>query len=167
MTTAPSTADVRHACTVLSSPALIRLITEIDDNGPIPPRGLARTLADLPVHRLRQATDLARALGLVRPGSGLGLTAPGLELADIYDASARWARRHAYPAAVCDFTGRIQHTLAALAEAPVVAADGSPRAATDGPLPSADAVADLAGPRDLLLQWLHTNPQVAQTAPAA
>ncbi|MEU3299754.1 hypothetical protein ABZ729_08015 [Streptomyces sp. NPDC006678] len=169
MTTSRSTADVRHASAVLSSPALIRLIIEIDDNGPIPPRGLARTLADLSVHHLRQATDLARALGLirVRPGSGLGLTASGLELADVYDESARWARRHAYPAAICDFTSRIQHTLALLAETPVAAADCGPRAATADPGPSADAVADLARPRDLLLQWLHANPQAAQPAPAA
>ncbi|MGW7005897.1 hypothetical protein ACWGCW_24600 [Streptomyces sp. NPDC054933] len=155
MSTSLSTADVRGFCTELSSPGLIRLITEIDDNGPIPPRGLARTLADLTPHHLRQATDLARALGLVRvrPGAGLGLTDSGAELADVYDAIARWARRHAYPTPVADFTGRIQHTLALLAETP--AADH---------LPSAQAAADLAGPRDLLNQWLHANAQAAQLA---
>ncbi|MCC2276200.1 hypothetical protein LKL35_12350 [Streptomyces sp. ET3-23] len=155
MSTILSTADARRVCTALSSPGLIRLITEIDDNGPIPPRGLARTLADLTEHHLRQATDVARALGLVRirPGAGLALTTSGAELADVYDAIARWTRRHAYPASVADFTGRIQHTLALLADTPAA-----------GHLPSAQALAGLAGPRDLLSQWLHAHAQAAQLA---
>ncbi|MGW2650841.1 hypothetical protein ACWC2T_39655 [Streptomyces sp. NPDC001393] len=155
MSTSFSTADVRRFCAQLSSPGLVRLITEIDDNGPIPPRGLARTLADLTEHHLRQATDVARALGLVRirPGAGLALTTSGAELADVYDAIAHWARRHAYPAPVADFTGRIQHTLALLADTP--AADH---------LLSDQALADLAGPRDLLGQWLHDHAQAARLA---
>ncbi|MEV5506592.1 hypothetical protein [Streptomyces orinoci] len=155
MNTSLSTAEVRQVCNRLSSPGLIRLITEIDDNGPIPPRGLARTLADLTEHHLRQATDVARALGLVRirPGAGLGLTTSGAELADVYDAIARWARRHAYPAPVADFTGRIQHTLAFLAGTP--AADR---------LPSVQALADLAGTREVLNQWLQAHWQAARLA---
>ncbi|MCM2579705.1 hypothetical protein [Streptomyces meridianus] len=170
MNPSPSTAGIRHACTVLSSPALIRLITEIDDNGPIPSRGLARTLADLPSHHLRQSIDLARDLDLVhlRPGTGLGLTRSGAELSDVYDAMARWARRHSYPAPVSDFNRRIQHTLALLTEAPTFAFEGSPRAPTAGALlPSAEAAADLARLRDLLIQWLDANPQAANSAPAA
>ncbi|MCC2275538.1 hypothetical protein LKL35_08895 [Streptomyces sp. ET3-23] len=155
MNTSLSPAEVRQLCIQLSSPGLIRLITEIDDNGPIPPRGLTRTLADLTEHHLRQATDAAGALGLVRarPGAGLDLTASGAELADVYDAIARWARRHAYPAPVANFPGRIQHTLALLADIPSV-----------GHLPSAQALADLAGPRVLLGQWLHAHAQAAQPA---
>ena len=176
MSTSVYPAGARHVYTVLSSPALIRLITEIDDNGPIPPRGLARTLADLTPHHLRQATDLARALGLVRvrPGVGLGLTASGAELADIYDAIARWARRHAYPAPVADFTGRIQYTLALLADTAVPAAAGGLHHSAADCLPSAQAAADLARPRVLLSQWLHANlhanlqaAQLAEPEPAA
>ncbi|MGW0137523.1 hypothetical protein [Streptomyces calvus] len=163
--TIPTTADVQRACTLLSSSALIRLITEIDDNGPIPSRALTRTLADLPAYHLRQTTDLARALGLVRvrPGVGLGLTTSGSHLADVYDVIARWARRHAHPAPVCDFPSRIQHTLALLAEAPAhTAACGSGLPAADA-APRAEVVANLAQPRDLLVQWLRSNPQVIQS----
>ncbi|MER6304959.1 hypothetical protein [Streptomyces sp. NPDC001657] len=158
MNISPSTATVRDACSVLSSPALIRLITEIDDNGPIPSRRLADTLADLSAHRLRQATDLARGLDLVhvRPGGRLGLTPSGLELADVYDVAARWARRHAYPDPVSDFTSRIQSTLALLAAAPILTADSRL---------SADALADLTRSHDLLDQWLVANQAVQLDAP--
>ncbi|KUN02128.1 hypothetical protein AQI95_29085 [Streptomyces yokosukanensis] len=159
-------ADFQHACTVLSSPALIRLITEIDDNGPIPVRQTARILADLPVDDLRQATDMARAGDLVsvRPGAGLSLTTAGEELADVYDTLARWARRHAYPAPVSDFTGRIRHTLALLATAPVATGERGVTTRTDVLLPSAEAARDLARPHDLLQQWLEANPQLAGSA---
>ncbi|MDJ0464668.1 regulator [Streptomyces sp. H27-C3] len=153
-------AELRNAFTLLSSTALIRLISEIDDNGPIPPRRLAGTLHDLSAHRLRRATDAARAHALVRvgPGVGLELTTSGAELADIYDAMARWARRHAYPTPICDFTTRLQHTLALLA--PMLGADpaeGSQRRAGESP-PEPDA--DLGLARALLAQWLNVNPQV-------
>ncbi|MEU2263885.1 hypothetical protein ABZ557_27255 [Streptomyces sp. NPDC019645] len=169
MTTAIHTADVQHACTVLSSPALIRLITEIDDNGAIPRRGLARMLPGLTPHHIGHAMDVARSLRLVsaRPGAGVDLTPSGLELADLYDATARWARRHAYPAPVADFTTRIQHTLALLAQTPELGGeDGHHRRVPDGS-PSAQAAMGLAGPRDLLIQWLHANPQAAQRTESA
>ncbi|MFE0187979.1 hypothetical protein [Streptomyces sp. NPDC058989] len=169
MNTSSYTADVRHVCTVLSSQPLIRLITEIDDNGPVPPRGLAGTLSDLTPHHIRQAADLARDLGLVhvRPGVGLALTTSGSELADVYDATARWSRRHAYPAPVADFTSRIQHTFALLAQTHASAADDGPHYPETDRLPSAQAVADLARLCDLLSQWLHANWQAAQPASAA
>ncbi|MFF8447718.1 hypothetical protein ACF06Q_08455 [Streptomyces leeuwenhoekii] len=163
--TTPTTADVQHACTVLSSPALIRLITEIDDAGPIPPRALTRTLADVPAHHLRQATGQARALALVhvQPGTGLALTASGSHVADLYDATARWARRHARPARVSDFTSRIQHTLALLAQTSSTRnTQSGPRPADPGPQP--EVVADLDRPRDLLVQWLRSCPQITQLA---
>ncbi|MCZ0990363.1 hypothetical protein [Streptomyces diastatochromogenes] len=158
-----SPSEVQHACSLLSAPALMRLITEIDDNGPIPSRGLGRTLADLPAQHLRHTAEQARALGLVRhrPGVGLTLTTSGSHLADLYDAMARWARRHAYPAPVCDFTSRIQHTLALLADPPVPVSQADAQAHAAGSPTSAEATEDaLAGPRDLLHEWLHTNPQV-------
>ncbi|MFJ6574024.1 hypothetical protein ACIQNU_42175 [Streptomyces sp. NPDC091292] len=152
-----SAANVQDACTVLSSRALIRLITEIDDNGPIPTSGVARTLADLALASLRETVVLAHDLGLVRvrPGAGLDLTTSGSEVADIYDANARWARHHAYPAPVCDFATRVQQTLALLAQVPTAE---SPSGAT--------SLKDLARPRDLLEQWLNANPQAAQLAAA-
>lgn len=161
-----STADVQHVCTVLSSPALIRLITEIDDNGPIPTRALARTLADLPMHHLRQTTDLARALGLlrIRPSAGLSLTTSGSHLADVYDAIARWARHHGYPAPVSDFTSRIQDTLAVLTTPPVLTPEDGSQAFADVSPARAEAAADLAGLRNLLQEWLHANPQLVRSA---
>ncbi|MDH2388594.1 regulator [Streptomyces sp. HNM0663] len=155
-------AELRNALALLSSPGLIRLITEIDDNGPIPPRRLASTLADLSAHHLRRTSHVARVHGLVRvaPGVGLALTEAGSELADFYDATARWARRHAYPTRVCDFTSRLQHSLSLLAPALLAdRTDGSRRRAGVD-LPSAEAAMDLAHPRALLVQWLNANRQV-------
>ncbi|MCZ4102377.1 regulator [Streptomyces sp. H39-C1] len=144
--------ELRKVLDVLSSSAVIRLITEIDDNGPIPPRRLAGTLPDLSPHQLRQATETARAHGLVQvlPGLGMDLTTSGSALADVYDTAARWARRHSYPTPVCDFTSRLQHTLALLT--PLLAVEG---------LPHGDAIVELALLRAALVQWLTTNPGVA------
>lgn len=164
MTTLFTSAEVHRAVELLTSRPLIRLITEIDDNGAIPPRRLAGTLPDLSSHQLRLASGAARTRGLVRtaPGSGLELTHAGAELADLYDAAARWSRQHAYPAPVCEFSSRIRHVLDLLAPslAPERADDSSPRS-TAG-LPSDEAEADLARPRALLIQWLVGNPQVTR-----
>lgn len=157
-----STIDTQRAHAVLSSPALIRLITEIDDNGPIPPRALTRTLTDLPADHLRHSADQARALGLVhvQPGAGLSLTTAGEELADAYDALARWARRHEHPAPVYDFTGRIQHTLALLAQPPVHPSHSGPRQRADVVPADSEADTEFARLCRLFEEWLHTNPQV-------
>nr|WP_145492083.1 MULTISPECIES: regulator [Streptomyces] len=145
--------EVQRAVGVLASRPLVRLITEIDDNGAIPPRRLAGTLPDLSAHQLRSASEMARAHGLVRiaPGAGLELTAAGVELADLCDAMARWARRHALPAPVCEFSGRIQYVLDLVAPSLTTErADG--------------AEAALARLRTLLIQWLADNPQVARVS---
>ncbi|MFF3849598.1 regulator [Streptomyces sp. NPDC002328] len=166
MTTPYTPAEVSNAVELLASRSLIRLITEIDDNGAIPPRRLAGTLPDLSSHQLRRATETARAHGLVwtAPGAGLELTESGSELADLYDAAARWARRHAYPAPVCEFSSRIRHVLDLLA--PSLAAeraDGLPRPSV-ARLPSDEAEADLVRPRAFLIQWLAGNPQVTRVS---
>ncbi|MBU7598905.1 hypothetical protein JGS22_015095 [Streptomyces sp. P38-E01] len=102
-------------CATLASPGpgLIRLITEIDDHGPIPPGALAATLPDLTEHHLRQAHSQACALGLAHHPHGIGLapTTAGSALADLYHAAARWARRCNRPTPVASFTDRAQYTL--------------------------------------------------------
>ncbi|MFF7050130.1 regulator [Streptomyces griseorubiginosus] len=153
MNTAFTSAEAQRAVEVLASRPLVRLITEIDDNGAIPPRRLAGTLPDLSTHQLRSASDTARAHGLVRiaPGAGLELTAAGMELADLYDAMARWARRHAVPAPVCEFSGRIRCVLDLLA----------PSLTTEC---AEGAEAALARLRTLLIQWLADNLQAARVS---
>ncbi|MEU6231400.1 hypothetical protein [Streptomyces sp. NPDC047042] len=74
--TAVSTTHLQPAHAALSSRALIRLITEIDDNGPLPLRALDRTLTDVPVHHLRHSAERARVLGLVHVQPGAGLRGP-------------------------------------------------------------------------------------------
>ncbi len=149
----------------LSSTAVIRLITEIADTGPIPPRGLARTFPDITPHQIRHATEQAHAFGLVRAESGLRLTEAGADLAEIYDATARWARRHQYPARSSDFTTRIQRTFALLAAPFMVGAlTADPLRVEDevmqaSSLPTPEAAAELVRLWKLLTQWLLVNPR--------
>ncbi|MEE1797371.1 hypothetical protein PUR57_01480 [Streptomyces sp. JV176] len=148
MTTSPSARLHQSTSAVLASPGLIRLISEIDDHGAIPERGLARTLGDLSTHQIRQATEHADILGLLdRSYAGLGLTTAGQDLADVYDATARWARRHDYPAPVGDFAGRIRHTFALLHKPTPT----EPRSADN------EADPELAHVRELLTQWGDTH----------
>ncbi|MFD6989340.1 hypothetical protein [Streptomyces sp. NPDC059943] len=165
MNTPPLT-DIRRIVTALSEPALIRLITEIDDNGPIPPRSSGRIFPDLTPQQIRHATEQANTIGLIhtRVGGGIGLTESGVLLAEVYDVTARWARRHAYPAPTGDFTGRIRHTFALLTEPRVHAAltaDPFPRRTGAGTPESEVVEPGLAGPWRLLMQWLRANPQAA------
>ncbi|MEV8426497.1 hypothetical protein [Streptomyces niveus] len=166
MTPGFSREQLRRLCTTLSEPALIRLITEIDDNGPIPPRSAGRIFPDLAPHQIRHATERAHTIGLIhtRVGGGLGLTESGVLLAEVYDVTARWARRHAYPAPTGDFTGRVRHTFALLSEPRVHAAlTAEPfqrRTGAGTPLPEV-VEPGLAGPWRLLMQWPRANPQAA------
>ncbi|MEV8426466.1 hypothetical protein [Streptomyces niveus] len=162
----PSIADeqVRRVCTTLSEAALIRLITEIDDNGPIPPRSSGRIFPDLAPHQIRRATERAHALGLIhtRVGGGLGLTQSGVLLAEVYDVTARWARRHAYPAPTGDFPSRVRHTFALMSEVRVHAALTADPRRTGAGTPESEVVEPgLAGPWRLLMQWMRANPQAA------
>ncbi|MFF8393813.1 regulator [Streptomyces sp. NPDC016172] len=153
MSTPLTSAEAQRAVELLASRPLVRLVTEIDDNGAIPPRRLAGTLPDLSTHQLRSASDTARAHGLIRiaPGTGLELTEAGMELAGLYDAMARWARRHAVPAPVCEFSSRIRHVLDLLAPSLITErADGEE--------------AGLARLRTLLIQWLADNLQMARVS---
>ncbi|MCE7081710.1 hypothetical protein [Streptomyces sp. ST2-7A] len=120
---------LHDTCTALSCSVLIRLIGEIDDHGALPARALTRTFTDLPAHRIRQAVEQADALGLLtRTAGGLDLSSAGRDLADLYDATARWARGHQHPASLCDFAGRIRHTFALMGtETPHPRASGDER----------------------------------------
>ncbi|GAA2442673.1 hypothetical protein GCM10010433_49860 [Streptomyces pulveraceus] len=145
--TTTSQGQAGRVCTALASAGLIRLITEIDDNGPIPARELTRIFPDLTRHQIRHAIEQAHTLGLasIRSGAGLGLTDAGLQLADLYDSTARWARTHNYPRATCGgFITRVQAVLQLLA--PV-----------QGPFaaPPAEAVDDLARIQEALDRWIN------------
>ncbi|MGW4197058.1 regulator [Streptomyces sp. NPDC005004] len=161
MTTLFTRPELHAAVRLLASRSLIRLITEIDGNGAIPPRRLASTLPDVSRHRLRRTTEAARAHGLIRvvPGAGLELTEAGMELADLYDASARWARHHTYPAPTCDFTSRIRHCLRLLEPSIATEPSDSPGYPHVVQRPTAEAEEDLARPRALLTRWLTAHPQ--------
>ncbi|MDT0382303.1 regulator [Streptomyces sp. DSM 42041] len=117
MTTILSRSRFEDTSIALSSPELVRLVTEIDDNGTVPQRGLASALPDLTPHQIRKATEQADLLGLLdRCEDGLALSTAGRELADLYDVAARWARRHDVPDRTCNFTSRIRHTFTHLTE---------------------------------------------------
>ena len=85
--------QVRRIITILSLPGLIRLLSEIDDNGPVSRGSLQSTFGDLTRHQLRQAIDTARDLDLVYcdgpAPARYRLTASGEDLADVYDTAAR------------------------------------------------------------------------------
>ncbi|MGW3643989.1 hypothetical protein [Streptomyces sp. NPDC005166] len=83
-------------------------------------------------------------------------------MAELYDGAARWARHHASPAPVCEFSSRFRHVLDPLAPSLATErADGRWLPST-ARLPSAEAEADLGRPRALLIQWLAGNPQVTR-----
>ncbi|WP_330324642.1 hypothetical protein [Streptomyces pseudovenezuelae] len=140
----------RRAIRTLSLPGLIRLITEIDDNGPISrQRGsLQGALGDLTTGQLRHAIDTARDLGLIHArGHALAryqLTASGKDLAEVYDTAARWARAHQLPGRTADFVARVQYALQMQ--------DGGPGQSGAATEPSA--------PHEVLSEWLKTHPRV-------
>ncbi|MER5442575.1 hypothetical protein [Streptomyces sp. NPDC002790] len=107
----------RRAIRTLTLAGLIRLVTEIDDNGPISHRrgSLQGAFGDLTPGQLRHAIDVARDLGLVHADEQAPdryrLTASGEALAEVYDTAARWARARHLPEASTDFVTRVQHTL--------------------------------------------------------
>ncbi|MFB6991366.1 hypothetical protein ACFC0C_16205 [Streptomyces sp. NPDC056178] len=146
----------------LAHPGLIRLISEIDDNGPLQRRMTRRTLADLSRHQVQAGLEIAGQHGLVGTHSLSGepcyvLTDAGTGLADIYDTLARWARAHDYPERSCDFVTRIQATLTLL-NGPLV--QTVPTDAGTQPPPSIAALA-LEGPWAAFVQWVQTHAPTA------
>ncbi|MEU3188449.1 hypothetical protein ABZ707_30280 [Streptomyces sp. NPDC006923] len=104
----------------LSLPGLIRLVSEIDDNGAIEHGMLGRTFPDLTRQQIRNALAAGRELQLLREGTRampfLRLTRRGAGLADVYDQLARWARTRDYPSRTSTFVSRVQGTLSLLAQ---------------------------------------------------
>ncbi|MFJ4689229.1 regulator [Streptomyces sp. NPDC088789] len=147
----PAPGETARIIETLAHPALIRLVTEIDDHGPVP-HALAPAFPDLPPRELRHVRDTARALGLIDTGHHAGqpaylLTGRGTALADLYEATARWARAHDQPTRHCQFTTRVQTVFHHFAHS---------LRDDDTALP---APADLL---DTLLQWISTSPDPSE-----
>ncbi|MCZ1006821.1 hypothetical protein [Streptomyces lydicus] len=142
----------RRAIRTLTLPGLIRLVTEIDDNGPISHRrgSLQGAFGDLTRAQLRRAIDTARDLGLVHADQEAPdryrLTAAGEDLAEVYDTAARWARSHQFPSPSSDFVTRVQHTFQLQSSEPT-----SARTAQSAPLKA-------------LSEWLTAHPRVLHQA---
>ncbi|MCC3775873.1 hypothetical protein [Streptomyces sp. UNOB3_S3] len=165
-------AQVTRAVTVLSHPGLIRLVTEIDDYGPVNRRMLGRTFADLMRHQIRHALDIGRAHQLVRTGHRSEpcylLTGRDTDLADVYDTVARWARTQQFPTPASDFVTRVQQTLTLLSHESVLGlmtgetSDPQPsRQIMDaGLFPNTDAVTSLHWPWAAVSAWIRSNPSV-------
>ncbi|MFD9817457.1 hypothetical protein [Streptomyces violascens] len=143
---------------VLSLPGLIRLVTEIDDHGPISHQygSLQAAFGDLTPGQLRHAINTARGLGLIHADEQAPdryrLTESGEDLAEVYDTAARWARAHQYPSDSSDFVTRVQHTLQRPGPASEADADHS-GAGTDRPQPPS-----------ALTHWLEAHPHVLNPA---
>ncbi|MEU5898705.1 hypothetical protein [Streptomyces venezuelae] len=144
----------RRAIRTLTLPSLIRLITEIDDNGPISHQkgSLQGAFGDLTPGQLRHAIDIARDLGLVHADEQAPdryrLTASGEDLAEVYDTVARWARARHFPDTTVDFVTRVQHTLQLTSR--------GPQAGVSSLEPSA--------PHHVVTEFLQAHPRVLNRA---
>lgn len=146
----------RRAIRTLTLPGLIRLVTEIDDNGPISHRrgSLQGAFGDLTPGQLRHAIDIARDLGLVHADEQAPdryrLTESGEDLAEVYDTAARWARARHFPDTTVDFVARVQHTLQLHSRSPQ----------TTG------STLEPSAPHQVLTEFLQANPRVLNHADA-
>ncbi|MEV5878035.1 hypothetical protein AB0L75_28180 [Streptomyces sp. NPDC052101] len=164
--------QARRTITVLSLPGLIRFISEIDDNGPVSRGSLGATFDDLTRHQLRHALETADGIGLVSTREQVPvryrLTRSGKDLADVYDAAARWARAHQFPSTTSDFVTRVQHTLKLLAQNTTAEGD-SRRTGDPRPLPASAVGLDTEAARALrqahsaLAEWLRAHPRTVRT----
>ncbi|MEV5979617.1 hypothetical protein [Streptomyces sp. NPDC052114] len=161
--------DQRQAIRALSLPGLIRLVSEIADNGPINRRrgSLQAAFGNMTANQLGHAIDRARDFGLVygdeQERVRYRLTDSGEGLADVYETAARWARAHQFPAVASDFVTRVQHTLTLLGQAPAldraVARLGNSRGLLlpQGAVLSPEAISALGAPQAALTAWLQSN----------
>lgn len=153
MTNPPT--DLQYVVGRLSAPGLIRLISEIDDHGPIPRRGFTRSFPDLARHQVRHTVKEARDLGLIHSTGEHHLTEAGEALAELYDAAARWGRQHHYPAREGHFALRVSSTLALLARSEV-STSATPATQPDAAA-GASTVSGLETVRSTLLQWMNDH----------
>ncbi|MFE4018005.1 hypothetical protein ACFXPZ_11410 [Streptomyces sp. NPDC059101] len=164
----------RRTISAMSLPGLIRLISEIDDNGPVSRGSLGVTFDDLTRHQLRHALDSARDFGVVYADeeaqpARYRLTRSGEDLAEVYDTAARWARTHQYPSPSSDFVTRVQSTLQLLARVPDTHQDPRDDDARDR-LEALNAVLGPSAARALevswaaLATWFLEHPQALRTA---
>ncbi|WP_051852055.1 hypothetical protein [Streptomyces sp. NRRL F-5650] len=173
MTRCPTTRlDRRQTIRALSLPALIRLVSEIADNGPIARRrgSLQAAFSDLTAHQLGHAIDRARAFGLVYGDEHervrYRLTSRGEDLADVYDTAAHWARTHQFPTVSSDFVSRVQRTLIMLSHTEGLEGgvarlgNSSGLLVPGGAVLSREAISALDGPQRALAAWLQTNAYV-------
>ncbi|MFI1013077.1 hypothetical protein [Streptomyces sp. NPDC020965] len=119
--TKPTPAQLVHTVEVLGHPGVVRLVSEIDDHGPVARHMLSRTFPDLRLQQVRDGSVLARTHRLIHSGQQSGqpayrLTPRGADLADVYDTAARWARAHHHPTRHADFTTRVRATLTLLTQ---------------------------------------------------
>ncbi|MFZ3470331.1 winged helix-turn-helix transcriptional regulator [Streptomyces sp. 4.24] len=134
MSTPRPTADAASAAAMLSLRWTTRIISEIDDNGPIPRGAAQATFPDIPEDNLQHGMRSLRHRGLlqVRENRGddspLELTQAGQDLGDVYEALSRWARKHHYPAPQTGFVTRIESTLVLLRDRHTVSLLSAPSA---------------------------------------
>ncbi|MFI7356130.1 winged helix-turn-helix transcriptional regulator [Streptomyces avidinii] len=138
MSTPLPTADAVSAAAMLSLRWTTRIISELDDNGPIPRRAAQATFPDIPEDSLQHGMRSLRQRGLLQvrgrrdDDSPLGLTEAGRDLGDVYEALSRWARRHDYPAPQTGFVNRVEATLVLLRDRPTVNLLRSPSTTPNG-----------------------------------
>lgn len=163
----------RRVLTTLTLPGLIRLVSEIDDHGPVGRGSLGVTFDDLSRHQLRHALDTARALGVIETDdhapARYRLTEDGENLAEVYDRAARWARTHQYPSSSSDFITRVQRTLQLPVRLP---GTGEDQRSTPDQGVATGFAADPSAGRDLeaiqaaLVEWTEAGPQTAHAVQA-
>ncbi|RSO06987.1 hypothetical protein DMH18_26450 [Streptomyces sp. WAC 06783] len=118
---------VARAAELLGRQWTTRVISEIDDNGPLPRRMAARTFTDLPRTGIHYALPTLRHRGLLTIAEHDGrtcylLTEAGEGLGDVYEALARWSRTHHYPDTAADFVSRVEAGLELLKDRRVLTA---------------------------------------------
>ncbi|MCY0931526.1 winged helix-turn-helix transcriptional regulator [Streptomyces sp. H27-H1] len=184
----PEADSLVRAATLLSFRWTTRIITELDDNGPVlRQRGnLAATFPDIPPYLLNVALNGLCRRGLVRRETlatdeqQLTLTEPGVALGDVYDRLGRWARHHDYPGGQTDFVVRVEAVLGVLRDPSTALFLLNPEAAYEAnQLARAvdaglvhrgssarweltDAGRDLRGPLAELRSWATANAELVQ-----
>ncbi|MFG2996604.1 winged helix-turn-helix transcriptional regulator [Streptomyces sp. NPDC048340] len=188
MNTPRPTRDAVSAAALLSLRWTTRIISEIDDNGPIPPGAAQATFPDISADSLQHGMRALRRRGLLQgrehrhDDSDLVLTQAGRDLGDVYESLSRWARRHHYPAPQTGFITRVESVLALMRDRHTVdlltASSAVPYSYTPGrahqaglinPSPDGrhtltEAGRELREPLAVLTDWAAAHPQVVRGA---